>query len=70
MAKWLIAWITMFMLLFILARTRAGHTVIYYVAWLLTLLLIVTHAGELVSIFVTNQNNQEISNLTGKTLNG
>lgn len=47
---WLVAWFLMFMLLFVLAKTRAGHTVIYYTAWLLVLLLIVTHSGKISSI--------------------
>lgn len=44
------AWLLVFMLLFVLAKTRAGHTVIYYVAWALVLLLIVTHSKQITGI--------------------
>lgn len=47
---WLTAWFLMFALLFVLAKTRAGHTIIYYVAWLLVLLLVITHGKQVASI--------------------
>ncbi len=47
---WLTAWFLMFMLLFVLAKTRGGHTIIYYTAWMLVLLLLVTHASQVTSI--------------------
>ena len=47
---WLSAWFLMFLLLFVLAKTRAGHTVIYYGAWMLVLFLVVTHSKQLTTI--------------------
>lgn len=47
---WLTAWGLMFALLFVLAKTRGGHTIIYYTAWLLVLLLIVTHSKQITNI--------------------
>lgn len=48
--NWLLAWIFMFLLLYVLSRTRAGHTIIYYVSWMLVLLLVVTHADQVKSL--------------------
>jgi hypothetical protein len=47
---WITAWILMFLLLYVLSRTRAGHTVIYYTAWLLVALLLVTHSDQVTKI--------------------
>lgn len=49
-AAWIGAWIVMFLLLFGLAKSRAGHTIIYYWAWLLVVLLIITHSNQLQSV--------------------
>ena len=49
--QWLMAWFLMFALLYVLSRTRSGHTIIYWTAWLLVVFLIVTHADEISSIF-------------------
>ena len=46
----LLAWLLMFLLLFAFSRTREGHTIIYWTAWLLVLLLLVTHSGQINSI--------------------
>lgn len=51
MSSWLLAWFLMFMLLYVLSRTRSGHTVIYYTAWLAVVLLIVTHYSSIEDIF-------------------
>lgn len=40
----------MFAMLYVLSKTRAGHTIIYYVSWTLVLLLIVTHASQIKDI--------------------
>jgi hypothetical protein len=50
MAGWLFAWITFFLLLYMLSRTREGHALIYYGAWMLVALLIVTHGNEITSL--------------------
>jgi hypothetical protein len=47
---WLTAWVLMFLLLFVLAKTRSGHTIIYYTAWLLVVLLLVTHSTQITKI--------------------
>jgi len=47
---WLTAWALMFALLYVLSRTRSGHTIIYYGAWLLVVLLIVTHGNQIAKI--------------------
>ena len=47
---WLTAWFLMFMLLFVLSKTRGGHTIIYYTAWLLVTLLVVTQGKQIASI--------------------
>lgn len=47
MMGWVMAWMLMFLLLYVLSRTRSGHTIIYYGAWLLVVLLIVTHGTEI-----------------------
>ena len=47
MMRWLLGWLLMFMLLYVLSKTRSGHTIIYWTAWLLVLLLIVSHADEI-----------------------
>jgi len=40
----------MFVLLYVFSRTKAGQVIVYYTAWMLTLLLVVTHADQIVSI--------------------
>ncbi len=47
---WLLAWILLFLLLYVLGQTRAGHTLIYYWAWLLVALLIVTNGQQISNI--------------------
>jgi hypothetical protein len=51
MMQWLLAWFLLFLMLYILSRTRSGHTIIYYTAWLLVVLLVVTHSDMIDSIF-------------------
>ena len=52
---WLVSWILMILLIFTVSRTKAGEVTIYYTAWLLVFLLIVTHAVEISSILTFNQ---------------
>lgn len=47
---WLTAWLLMFLLLYVFSRTRSGHTIIYYGAWLLVVFLVVTHNKQITSI--------------------
>jgi hypothetical protein len=51
MMRWLLAWFLMFLLLYVLSRTRPGHTIIYYTAWLLVVLLVITHYAEVDDLF-------------------
>jgi hypothetical protein len=51
MMQWLLAWFLLFLMLYILSRTRSGHTIIYYVAWLSVVLLVITHYDMIDSIF-------------------
>ncbi len=51
MMQWLLAWFLLFLMLYILSRTRSGHTIIYYTAWLLVVLLVVTHYDMIDTIF-------------------
>ena len=46
----LTSWLLMFLLLYVLAKTRSGHTIIYYTAWLLVVLLLVTHSTQVTNI--------------------
>lgn len=41
------AWIIIFTGLYALTRSTAGKIIIYYLLWLMTILLIVTHATEI-----------------------
>ncbi len=58
---WLTAWLLMFLLLYVLSRTRPGHTLIYYWAWLLVFLLIVTQGTHIAALIskgdITGQQN-------------
>jgi hypothetical protein len=47
---WLLAWLLMGLLLYTLSRTQPGHVIIYWTAWLLVLLLLVTHSQQISSI--------------------
>ena len=40
----------MFVLLYVFSRNKAGQVIVYYTAWLLALLLVVTHSDQIVSI--------------------
>lgn len=51
MMRWLLAWFLMFTLLYVFSRTRPGHTIIYYTAWLLVVLLVITHYAEIDDLF-------------------
>ena len=46
----LTSWLLMVLLLYVLAKTRSGHTIIYYTAWLLVVLLLVTHSSQVTNI--------------------
>ncbi len=50
--QWLAAWILLLFILYGLAQTRAGHTVVYYVLWLAVAFLLVSHADEIATLFV------------------
>ena len=50
MMQWLMSWFVLFLLLYVLSRTRPGHTVIYWLAWLTVLFLVVTNADEITSL--------------------
>lgn len=49
--KWLATWLIMITLLAIMAQTSWGRTIVYWLMWLAVLLLLVTHADELTSMF-------------------
>lgn len=49
--KWLATWLIMISLLAIMAQTSWGRTIVYWLMWLAVLLLLVTHADELTSMF-------------------
>ena len=49
--SWLSTWIIMIALLAIIAQTSWGRTIVYWLLWLAVLLLLVTHADELTSLF-------------------
>jgi len=50
MMGWILAWFLVFMLLYVLSRTRSGHSVIYYATWLAVVLLLVTHSDQIVGM--------------------
>jgi hypothetical protein len=47
---WVSTWVIMILLLVMIAKTKAGRTIVYYLLWLSVLLLLVTHADELASL--------------------
>lgn len=49
--SWLTTWIIMIAFLAIIAQTSWGRTIVYWLLWLAVLLLLVTHADELTSLF-------------------
>lgn len=54
---WIVAWLLMFLLLYVLAQTRTGHTIIYYWAWLLVFLLIVTQSKQISALLAKGNFN-------------
>ena len=50
-AKWLATWLMMILLLLFLSKTSWGRPIVYGLLWLAILLLLVTHADELTSLF-------------------
>lgn len=49
--QWSSAWAVFILLLVVIARTKAGNTIVYYLLWLLVVYLLVSHAGEITSMF-------------------
>jgi hypothetical protein len=47
---WFVAWGMVLGVLYGISRTRAGHTITYYVLWLSVVLVLVSHGGEISSI--------------------
>lgn len=50
---WLATWIVMLTLLFVVAQTAWGRTIVYWFLWMGVLLLLVSHADELTSLINT-----------------
>lgn len=50
-ALWIAGWLLIITVIFLLSRSRAGQTVVYYVAWLSIVLVLVTHADAITTIF-------------------
>lgn len=49
--SWFGTWLMMIVLLIVLAQTRWGRPIVYGLLWLAVLLLLVSHADELTSMF-------------------
>jgi len=50
-ALWVAGWILIIVVIFLLSRSRAGQTVVYYVLWLSIALVLVTHADAITTLF-------------------
>lgn len=50
-ALWIAGWTLIIVVIFLLSRSRAGQTVVYYIAWLSIVLVLVTHADAITTIF-------------------
>ncbi len=50
-ALWVAGWALIIVVIFLLSRTRAGQSIVYYVAWLSIVLVLVTHASAIQQIF-------------------
>ena len=50
-ALWMAGWILLLVVIYLLAQSRAGQTVVYYVLWLSIALILVTHADAITTIF-------------------
>ncbi len=48
--NWLAAWLLFILIIVAIAQTKAGNTVVYYLAWLAVILLVVSHYQEITDI--------------------
>ena len=47
---WFAGWITILLLIALLARTNWGKPIVYYMTWLAVVILILTHADDLAAL--------------------
>lgn len=55
--RWFGTWLMMIVLLMFLSKTTWGRPIVYGLLWLAVLLLLVSHADELTSLFDVNALN-------------
>lgn len=48
---WIAAWILIIAVLVLLAQSKAGHAIVYYVLWLSVVFILVTHSNAISTIF-------------------
>ena len=48
---WIAAWTLIIVVLAIIAQTKAGHAIVYYILWLSVVFILVTHNSAITTIF-------------------